>query len=396
MRNVRPVIVTALSAAALLWDTAASAGSLVKEPCPLPPHAGSVALADEMRVSEAVDQAMRKIAVDLDTHFTVLRADYARLAPRAKTLDAKLDAFNKSPCASVKKGSPEEATCLLEKGKLVGEWGVYEQDRVQYETERLNRFGDAGRALDAEAQKAKERAERTRELLVRIPKSNATWQKDIEDWTELKDKAREAAIERAVETGWKVALSAILINAKAQKVADAKLWEESIVRGEAWYKSYGQLLPEAQRANALQIIRSIKSGEDFINFLTTMKGLLESVREVAIGGRQSPRLAIATAMVGMLEMEQGLGLLPELPFTMGFENGRMIIDVSYGWAATLVAKGQIEDLVRLEEQSLKDVNRVSTMYVDEINARKIIERMRTRLTTLQTTCPEPAAAGGGR
>ncbi len=241
-------------------------------------------------------------------------------------------------------------------------------------------------AADSLEKQIAERLPKTRALLLNVPKANDAWQKDIEEWTGLQKSAREEAIHQAKQNLLDITTGAVLAKMKLGKKQEAGFLEDSIKRGEAWYKSYGQVLPEAQRARTLNLIRSMESDADVLEVIDGIKGISDTSYEAMRAGATRDREAflswLAEATVSVVDIVQDKN-----PASMLYHNARTIlIDDVYGWAATLAAKNRMEEIIELQEQGLRDTSRLSKMYIDDINLRKTLPETRRRIRAMQDGC----------
>lgn len=241
-------------------------------------------------------------------------------------------------------------------------------------------------AADALEKQIAERLPKTRALLLNVPKANNAWQKDIEEWTGLQKNAREEAIHQANQNLLDITTGALLAKMKLAKKQEAGFLEVSIKRGEAWYKSYGQVLPEAQRVRTLNLIRSAESDADVLKVIdwakTSSDVAYEAVRASVTPSREANLSLLAEATFAVVDLVQDKN-----PASMIYHNARTIfIDDLYGWAATLAAKNRMEEIIELQEQSLRDTNRISKMYIDDINLRKTLPETKRRIRAMQNSC----------
>ncbi len=241
-------------------------------------------------------------------------------------------------------------------------------------------------AADSLERQIAERLPKTRAMLLNVPKANNAWQKDIEEWTGFQKSAREEAIHQASQNLLDITTGAVLAKMKLGKKQEAEFLEDSIKRGEAWYKSYGQVLPEAQRARTLNLIRSLKSDADWLEVIDGIKSATDTSYEAMRAGATLKKEAflswLAEATVSVVDIVQDKN-----PASMLYHNARTIlIDDVYGWAASLAAKNRMEEIIELQEQGLRDTSRLSKMYIDDINLKKTLPETKRRIRAMQDSC----------
>jgi hypothetical protein len=249
-------------------------------------------------------------------------------------------------------------------------------------------------AADSLDNQIAERLPMTRALLLNVPKANSAWQKDIEEWTGLQKSAREEAIHQASQNLLDITTGALLAKMKLAKMRKAESLENNIKVSDAWYKSYGQywyksygpLMPEAERVRNLDLIRSLKSDADVLKVIDVTKSssdiAYESARAAVTPSREANLSLLAEVAFSVVDLVQDKN-----PAAMLYHNAKTIfIDDVYGWAATLAAKNRMEEIIALQEQGLRDTNRISKMYIDDINLKKTLPETRRHIRAMQDSC----------
>lgn len=317
-----------------------AAASLVTLPCPLP---DTIPKGEPRSALEATERSLRG---------------------EANSIEERLRPYN-NQCRWVKAGSPDEAACITIREPLSKEWKAYEERRENYKRALLAAVDDEIAMLGA-------RLITTRAALGRVPSTSAQWEKEIEDWIDFSEVTRREVRNKALG----IAAGMVLDKFKKSKDQARMLAEEELVFARHRWLDVANKFTFPRREEALARLNSVKTDQEFLEFLKWSKQYADQFYN-AWGVAIDPNWQSYTNYIlELLKLTQSV--FYSNPFTtLLITDLEAASNAIYGWWAILAARGQLETLAVLEDRYLRDVDRLSRMYIDD--TRKRPELLKARL-----------------